>query len=94
MRRIRLPSIRFPPIRSGGDGTVNAPPEIVWAILTDYRDGQPRLVSIYYRLITIEQGGKGAGTVLLRPYQREYRRPPEVTSSERAGAWARAAGDE
>lgn len=48
-----------------GEGTVNARPEIVWDILTDYRDGHQRILpKPYFSPITVEEGGKGAGTVM------------------------------
>jgi len=52
-------------IRFEGEGTVSARPEVVWDILTDYRNGHPRIVpKPYFSDITLEEGGKGAGTVM------------------------------
>lgn len=52
-------------IRFEGEGTVNARPEVVWDILTDYRDGHQRILpKPFFSALTVEEGGKGAGTVM------------------------------
>jgi hypothetical protein len=52
-------------IRFEGAATLNARPEIVWDILTDYRNGHARIVpKPYFSDLTVEQGGKGAGTII------------------------------
>jgi hypothetical protein len=44
---------------------VPAPPEKVYAILSDYRVGHPAILPRpYFRELAVEQGGQGAGTVL------------------------------
>lgn len=44
---------------------VPAPPEQVYGILADYREGHPAILPRpYFRELTVEQGGQGAGTVL------------------------------
>jgi hypothetical protein len=44
---------------------VPAPPERVYALLADYRDGHPRILpERYFASVVVEEGGRGAGTVL------------------------------
>jgi uncharacterized protein YndB with AHSA1/START domain len=42
---------------------IHAPTATVWDILTDYRNGHPRILPPAFSGIQIESGGKGAGTV-------------------------------
>jgi Polyketide cyclase / dehydrase and lipid transport len=52
-------------IRFEGAATLDARPAIVWDILTDYRNGHSRIVpKPYFSDLTVEQGDKGAGTVI------------------------------
>lgn len=44
---------------------IPAPPEKVYAILSDYRVGHPAILPRpYFRELSVEEGGQGAGTVL------------------------------
>lgn len=53
----------MPRIHVAASATIAAPPEVVYAILADYREGHPRILPPqYFRNLTVEQGGRGAGT--------------------------------
>ena len=42
---------------------VAAPPEVVYRLIADYRDGHPRIVPPkYFSNLVVEEGGYGAGT--------------------------------
>ncbi len=43
---------------------VDAQPERVLEFLRDYRDGRPRILTDNYTAYRVEQGGRGAGTVI------------------------------
>jgi len=44
---------------------IEAPAATVYAILADYREGHPRILPpAYFGPITVEEGGRGAGTVI------------------------------
>jgi hypothetical protein len=43
---------------------IEARPEVIWDILTDYRDGHPHILPSVFGPLTVEQGGRGAGTVM------------------------------
>jgi Polyketide cyclase / dehydrase and lipid transport len=43
---------------------VEAAPERVLEFLSDYRDGRPRILTDNYTAYRVEQGGRGAGTVI------------------------------
>jgi len=43
---------------------IDAPPERVYAIIANYRDGHPRILPKEFRGLTVEQGGIGAGTMI------------------------------
>jgi hypothetical protein len=42
---------------------INAPPERIYRLIADYRDGHPRILPPQLRNLIVEQGGIGAGTV-------------------------------
>ena len=45
---------------------IDAPPQVVYDILADYHDGHPHILPPkYFRGLDVEQGGIGAGTVIL-----------------------------
>ncbi len=45
--------------------TIAAPPETVYALIADYHNGHPRILpKQYFRDLTVECGGIGAGTVI------------------------------
>ncbi len=51
-------------IHAEGKAIINARPEKVYAILADYKDGHPHILpKKYFGDLTIERGGKGAGTI-------------------------------
>jgi hypothetical protein len=44
---------------------VNAPAEVVYGIIADYRNGHPQILPRkYFEWLEVEQGGRGAGTVI------------------------------
>lgn len=43
---------------------IAARPEVIWDILADYRDGHPHILPGAFGPLEVEQGGKGAGTVI------------------------------
>jgi hypothetical protein len=43
---------------------IAAPPERVYAIIANYRDGHPRILPKEFRGLTVEEGGIGAGTII------------------------------
>jgi hypothetical protein len=43
---------------------VKAPPERVYAVIADYRNGHPRILPDVFSGMTVEQGGTGAGTII------------------------------
>ena len=52
-------------IRVKASALVPAPPPVVYGILADYRAGHPGILPPeYFRDFTVEQGGRGAGTVI------------------------------
>ena len=45
--------------------TVDAPAEIVYGIIADYRNGHPHILPRkYFEWLVVEQGGRGEGTVI------------------------------
>jgi hypothetical protein len=42
---------------------INAPPERIYRLIADYRNGHPRILPPQLRNLVVEQGGIGAGTV-------------------------------
>jgi hypothetical protein len=44
---------------------IDAPPEAVYRIISDYRTGHPQILPKgYFTSLVVEQGGQGAGTVI------------------------------
>lgn len=44
---------------------IDAPPSAVYALLSDYRVGHPQILpKPYFQSLVVEEGGKGAGTVV------------------------------
>ena len=43
---------------------VSAPPSRVYDILSDYRNGHPRILPPQFRNLVVEHGGRGAGTLI------------------------------
>ena len=62
-------------IHVGAARIIEAGPEEIYAVLTDYRVGHPAILpKPYFTGLVIEQGGQGAGTVMwvhMRVYGRE-----------------------
>jgi hypothetical protein len=49
--------------RAAASARVNAPADIVYRLIADYRDGHPRIVPPkYFSNLIVEEGGYGAGT--------------------------------
>jgi uncharacterized protein YndB with AHSA1/START domain len=46
------------------EGLISAPATTVWDILTDYRNGHPRILPSAFSNFTVESGGNGAGTII------------------------------
>lgn len=46
------------------DATMHARSEVVWDILTDYQSDHPKILPKGFSSLQVEQGGKGAGTVI------------------------------
>lgn len=44
-------------------GHINASPERVYAIISDYHHGHPRILPSAFRNLVVEQGGRGQGTL-------------------------------
>ncbi len=52
-------------IQAAASAEIDAAPEVVYAIIADYREGHPRILPEKYFLgLEVEQGGVGAGTVI------------------------------
>ena len=43
---------------------IDAPPDRVYAIIADYRNGHPHILPRAFRNLTVEKGGVGAGTII------------------------------
>ena len=43
---------------------MDAPPDRVYAIIADYRNGHPHILPKQFRNLTVEKGGIGAGSVI------------------------------
>lgn len=52
------------PVRIRATRLVAAPPGRVYSILADYRTGHPRILPPAFVSLTVEEGGRGAGTVI------------------------------
>lgn len=46
------------------EATMNARPDVIWDILTDYESLHPMILPRGFSPIQVEQGGKGAGTII------------------------------
>ena len=52
-------------VRVSSTGTIDARPQTVYAIIADYHEGHPRIISEkYFSNLTVETGGIGAGTII------------------------------
>ena len=55
----------MPHLRAESSTTIDAPPERVYAIISDYHHGHPRILpKENFRDLKVEQGGVGAGTII------------------------------
>lgn len=43
---------------------IDAPPEAVYAVLSDYKVGHPAILPKQFSNLTVEKGGKGEGTII------------------------------
>ncbi|MGZ3638719.1 MAG: SRPBCC family protein [Ktedonobacterales bacterium] len=73
-------------VRVAESAVINARPEVVYGILADYRNEHPRILpQQYFKELTIERGGQGAGTVFrarIRAFGSEMAYHMEVTEPE------------
>jgi hypothetical protein len=65
---------------------IDAPPERVLAVLRDYREARPRILTGNYTAYRVEQGGQGKGTVIGYHFaaggrERDYRLAVEEDSA-------------
>jgi hypothetical protein len=51
-------------VHFGEEETLDARPEVIWEILTDYREGHPSILPKAFGPLEVEQGGRGAGTIM------------------------------
>jgi hypothetical protein len=52
-------------IHTEAAGMISAPPEKVYAVLADYHEGHPSVLpKAYFKSLIVEEGGRGAGTVI------------------------------
>jgi hypothetical protein len=51
-------------LHTAATAQIAAPPETIYAVLADYRNGHPHILPPqYFPSLTVEQGGQGAGTI-------------------------------
>jgi uncharacterized protein YndB with AHSA1/START domain len=62
--------------------TVDAPMERVWAVLRDYQDARPRMLTEHFVDYVIQQGGRGGGTVVAHQLRVGRRRGSYLVSVE------------
>lgn len=51
-------------VQASAERVIAAPPEQVYALIADYRDGRPKVLPEGYVDWRVEEGGQGAGTVV------------------------------
>lgn len=54
----------FRPVHVVATRLIPAPASLIYGILADYRTGHPRILPRAFAGLTVEQGGRGAGTVI------------------------------
>jgi len=63
-------------IHTEASDVIDARPEQIYAVLSDYRVGHPAILPRpYFEELTVEQGGQGAGTILrvrMKVYGRKF----------------------
>jgi Polyketide cyclase / dehydrase and lipid transport len=74
-------------VRALSSKTVDAPPDRVLAILRDYREARPRILTSNYSAYRVESGGDGDGTVIAYHFaaggrERDYRLRVEQSGGE------------
>lgn len=67
--------------------TLEAPPDRVLAVLRDYREGRPQILTDNYSAYRVESGGAGDGTVIAYHFaagrrERDYRLRVEESTGE------------
>ncbi len=71
-------------VHASAERAIAAPPEKVYHLLADYREGRPRILPDSFTDYSVEAGGTGAGTVVTytlhaakreRPYRMEVTEP-------------------
>ena len=56
----------MPHIRATATAVIDAPPQIVYGILADYRESHPQILpKKYFLSVDVERGGIGEGTVIV-----------------------------
>lgn len=65
---------------------IDAPPDVIYAIFSDYQHGHPAILpKQYFKALNVEQGGRGAGTVVsgsVKVYGTDYPFHLSVTEPE------------
>ena len=72
-------------VQAAAERSIAAPPERVYALIADYREGRPKVLPSSYVDYRVEQGGQGAGTVVaytLHAARRERAYRLEVSEPE------------
>jgi Polyketide cyclase / dehydrase and lipid transport len=55
----------MPQLKAGSSAKIDAPAAKIYAIIADYRTGHPSILpERYFKDLTVEKGGVGAGTVI------------------------------
>jgi hypothetical protein len=74
-------------VRAGAGRVIAAPPAQVRDLLLDYREGRPRILTGNYQEYAVEEGGRGAGTLVryrfkAGPRERWYRMRVETAGDD------------
>jgi uncharacterized protein YndB with AHSA1/START domain len=87
-------------VQASAERVVAAPPERVYALLADYREGRPKVLPDAYEGYRVEEGGTGEGTVVAytlnaakrqRPYRIAVTEPQpgrELHEEDTTSSWA------
>ena len=51
-------------IHTDAERVIDAPPEEVYKFLANYRESRPQILPANFQYYTVEQGGRGAGTII------------------------------
>ena len=76
----------MPRINASATATIDAPAPVVYDIIADYRTGHPRILPPqYFGSLTVERGGRGAGTRItfeMKAFGRVHVSSAEVTEPQ------------